>query len=876
MAKKNRQARQQAQDVIPMRVSTTKNIMAGRPTVDALGYPAIDHSTEDTFNNFVAKLGIQSGGMASGGFYNLGPFITRNRIELEAAYRDNWLVGRAVDCIAEDMTKAGVEFFSTNQPDDIQKLQSAISSFGIMHDLASTIKWARLYGGAIAVMLIDGADYSKPLNIEAIGKDKFKGLIVLDRWQLQPSMNKLITDVGKDMGKPEFYEVLSGMSTFKEQKIHHSRVLRFEGIELPYYQKLFENLWGLSVVERMLDRLLAFDSATQGAAQLLYKAYLRVIKMKGFREALAQSGKEENAVIKQFYYIGLMQKNEGMTVLDAEDEFGTHTYSFGGISDMLQQFGQQIAGACETPLVRLFGQSPSGFSTGDTDIRNYYDNINKEQESKMRHQLERLFAVMGMSVLGKALPDDFEFKFVTLWQLTEQEKSAIAQQDSSTIAQAHESGMISKSVALKELLQQSRVTGRFTNITDQDIKDAENELPPGIAGLAGIGGGGAEHEAPEDPNDRLGSDNPDFAGEKPKKKEDPEDYRGTAAEDSLIKRMTDKLRAFKKKFFDADFEEQEHPRKNDGKFAQKGAGESGKQPSQTAKTPSKKDPKSEGGKSSVGPIKSLSQTKIDSEGKRTTASGKPLPEHIAKLKIPPAWTEVVYSEDPKASFLVKGKDSKGRVQYLYSESHRLKKAAMKFKMIDELNKKYSKIVTENDANLKKKEEAKVLALIMKTGVRPGSEDDHDAEVKAYGATTLEGRHVEESNGQVVLHFIGKKGVENRIPVGDKGLAELLMERKKKAGDDGQLFKCDNTSLLKYSSSLDGGGFRPKDFRTLLGTQTAMELIKNTKQPPKNEKEYKKMVVEVAKKVAERLGNTPPVALKSYISPVVWADWKIGG
>lgn len=369
MSKTNRKAKPSA-DVIPMPVSATKNIMAGRPTVDALGFPTVDATTADAFSNFIAKLGIQSGGMASGGFYNLGPFITRNRLELEAAYRGNWLVGRAVDCIAEDMTKSGIEFFSTLKPDDIQRIQSAISLFGIMHDLASAIKWARLYGGAIAVMLIDGADYSKPLNIDAIGKDKFKGLVVLDRWQLQPSMGQLITEIGKDMGKPEFYEVLSGMSTFKGQKIHHSRVLRFEGIELPYYQKLFENLWGLSIVERMLDRLLAFDSATQGAAQLLYKAYLRVIHIKGFREALAQGGKEENAVIRQFHYIALMQKNEGITVLDSEDQFGTHTYSFSGVSDMLQQFGQQIAGACETPLVRLFGQSPSGFSTGDTDLRN--------------------------------------------------------------------------------------------------------------------------------------------------------------------------------------------------------------------------------------------------------------------------------------------------------------------------------------------------------------------------------------------------------------------------------------------------------------------------------------------------------------------------
>jgi len=72
----------------------------------------------------------------------------------------------------------------------------------------------------------------------------------------------------------------------------------------------------------------AYDSATLGAAQLMYRAYLRTIGIKGFREALAMGGATEAAVIKQFEYIRAMQNNEGLTILDSEDTFNTHTYSF--------------------------------------------------------------------------------------------------------------------------------------------------------------------------------------------------------------------------------------------------------------------------------------------------------------------------------------------------------------------------------------------------------------------------------------------------------------------------------------------------------------------------------------------------------------------
>jgi len=50
-------------------------------------------------------------------------------------------------------------------------------------------------------------------------------------------------------------------------------------------------------------------------------------------------------------------------------------------------------------------------------------------------------------------------------------------------------------------------------------------------------------------------------------------------------------------------------------------------------------------------------------------------------------------------------------------------------------------------------------------------------------------------------------------------------------------------------------------------------VVNEMEAPINEKEYKKKVKEVAKQVSAKLGNTPTVALQSYISPVVFAEWK---
>lgn len=466
---------------------------------DSVGKNLItDKKTLDGFLNVTAKLGISQDNMSSTGHYGLANFISRNRQELDAAYRGSWLVGRVVDAIAEDMTKDGVTFFSEMLPDEMQKIQSCISDNGVWQSISDAIKWSRLYGGALAVILTDGANYEKPLNINQIGKRTFRGLLVLDRWMVMPSMGDLITEVSKDIGMPKYYQVIPGISSLPGMKIHHSRCLRFDGIRLPHYQKLFENLWGLSVVERMLDRLLAFDSATQGAAQLLYKAHLRVISVEGFREALSIGGSTEESVIKQFDWIRRMQTSEGITILDAQDKFEQVTPSFQGIAELIDQFATQISGATNIPIVRLFGQSPAGFSTGETDLRNYYDDVNKLQENVLRPQLNKLFEVISRSVLGDRLPEDFEFEFNPLWTLSDNEKSEIGGRDLTTISGGVTAGIIDKPLALKELLQLSRVTGRFTNITDEDIEKAKQEPPEPDnnmmpqEGMEGMGGQGGE------------------------------------------------------------------------------------------------------------------------------------------------------------------------------------------------------------------------------------------------------------------------------------------------------------------------------------------------------------------------------------------------
>lgn len=257
-----------------------------------------------------------------------------------------------------------------------------------------------------------------------------------------------------------------------------------------------------------------------------------------------------------------------------------------------------------------------------------------------------------------------------------------------------------------------------------------------------------------------------------------------------------------------------------------------------------------------------------------SADRSDLPPHIAALKLPPAWTDVKYSEDPDADLLAIGKDSKGRSQYVYSEAFVAAQSAEKFERIAALDDKIPEIQAQIGKDVAGgSEEAACLSTIISTGIRPGSEKDTGAEKVAYGATTLKAEHVKvDGEGNVSLQFTGKKGVDLNIPVTDKAVADMLVERTVGKDPGSPVFNTSAQNLSDYTHSLAGGGFKTKDMRTYLGTKTARDLVK-TMPTPKTPKEYKASVMRVAKVVSTKLGNTPPVALQSYISPASFADWK---
>lgn len=455
--------------------------------------------TVDGFANFAARLGVNphdgsgsGNNLTSQGFY-IPNLITRNRLQLEYGYRGSWIVAKMINTVSEDMTRAGIAITTNEGADQVSEIEIKMTRLKIWSSICETLMWGRLYGGAIGVMQIRGQKLDTPINLDSVEQDQFMGITPYDRWQIYPVLDKLINE-GPDLGLPEYYDIVLGANMNNpgqepggqmtenpngRVRVHHSRCIRVIGIKLPFWQAITEMLWGESVLEQLWDRLIEFDTATAAAGNLINRAQLRMIGVEGLREIFAAGGAAQEALIEMFEYIRKFQQNEGITLLDKNDTFDSVAYSFAGLADVLIQFGQQLSGASDIPLVRLFGQSPAGLSsTGESDLRMYYDGILAKQEATLRNPLEILLKVLWRSTTGKPAPKDMTFEFVPLWQMSAKDKADIAKVITDAILEVHEAGIIKPATALKELKEMSGDHGIFTHITDEEIEEAENDEPP--------------------------------------------------------------------------------------------------------------------------------------------------------------------------------------------------------------------------------------------------------------------------------------------------------------------------------------------------------------------------------------------------------------
>ena len=242
------------------------------------------------------------------------------------------------------------------------------------------------------------------------------------------------------------------------------------------------------------------------------------------------------------------------------------------------------------------------------------------------------------------------------------------------------------------------------------------------------------------------------------------------------------------------------------------------------------------------------------------------------------------SGDINTHAVLQWKDPKsGRTVSAYTSKYIAKNAKIKWKRVQRIKPEYidgiynKSIRTLRSRNPIEKDAAAIIAIITKTGLRPGSVTGlNDTGNK--GVSTLGPENIKIDGDKITINFVGKSYKQNNAVFKDPDLAAFLSKRIQQKKDDKFLFDSTDAQVRSvFSKRIGRKGMKIKDLRTYTATKMAKSILEKDKfELPENEKQIKKAIKnklkQVFEEVSQKLNNTPAMAKSSYVHPKVIEDW----
>lgn len=416
-------------------------------------------------------------------------------MQLTGLYEGNGLFSKIIDTPAEEALKHG---FDLNlKSDELNAfVEDALDDLEWEEKAATAIKWARLYGGALIVMLIDdGRGLEEPVDWEHIRS--IDELRVYERSIVQPDYASLYQqDYGgkgvgnrvSKFGQPEYYYVSSIYGSFK---VHESRCLVFRNGVLPEQTSNATYLfWGMPEYVRIRRALRETVTAHTDSVKLLERSVQAIYSMKGLASLLTTDD-GENQVLKRLQLVDTSRGLLNSIAIDSEGEqYDFKTFQFSGVKDVIDATCNMLSALTNIPQTILFGRSPAGMNaTGDSDFESYYNFVEKIQRLMLKRNLRTLLDVVfraGIASGDVAEEPDYKLEFKPLWSLSDTEQATVDQTKAQT---ALVKAQTAQAYVDMQALDPTEVRRRLASDEEFDVEDiiSEDDEDDLVQSLLGTG-----------------------------------------------------------------------------------------------------------------------------------------------------------------------------------------------------------------------------------------------------------------------------------------------------------------------------------------------------------------------------------------------------
>lgn len=346
-----------------------------------------------------------------------------SQMELEDLYRSDDIAKKVVNRIPNEMFRAGynINVENSDKGKDILKYLKSINA-----DSAFTkaLKLSRLHGGSgIIIGIDDGQDYSMPVKMNAIRSIKW--LSVLDRWRLV--YDSIQVDLSKSgYGLPETYKIqtLNSETPQSNQIIHASRVIRFDGVELPEQSFMNNNYWGDSIFSTIYTPLLNYNSAHDGAASTMQDFIQTVYELENLADLIASG--DDQLVQKRLALLDATRSIIKAIVIQKGENFRRENINITGMPELLTKIENRLVASCDMPHTLVLGEGSQGQTSGQSEKMDFYDIVAHEQITNLMPKQMELINMICLAQDGpKVNSDQVTIQFNPLWEPTAVEESQV-------------------------------------------------------------------------------------------------------------------------------------------------------------------------------------------------------------------------------------------------------------------------------------------------------------------------------------------------------------------------------------------------------------------------------------------------------------------
>ncbi|MEY2702260.1 MAG: hypothetical protein RLY43_893, partial [Bacteroidota bacterium] len=384
-------------------------------------YSAISNIRKDGWSNILTGLGVAERDKRM----SATPLVRLfSQTELENLYRADDIAQKIIDRIPKEMFRAGYEIIVQNNDKAGSDITQYLKKLNADETFRKALKLARLHGGSGIILGIDdGQDASYPVNYNAISSIKW--ITVLDKWRL------VAQTIEDDLTKPNFgmpktytLQSLHAKSEQMNSIIHASRVIRFEGIELPEQAFIVNQYWGDSYLSSVYNPLLNFNSAHDSAAATMQDFVQSVYELENLADLIA-SGDDE-LVQKRLQLLDATRSIIKAIVIQKGESFRRDSMTITGMPELLTKIENRLVAASGMPHTILLGEGSEGQTSGNSEKTDFYDLVAQEQTSVLMPRQLDLIKLITLAKDGvKVNIDDVSIKYKPLWEMDEKEQAIV-------------------------------------------------------------------------------------------------------------------------------------------------------------------------------------------------------------------------------------------------------------------------------------------------------------------------------------------------------------------------------------------------------------------------------------------------------------------